>query len=79
MVYMVCEVLVSHSQTAILFRLHPLFGKTESEQNGRLATQDKLFASLSPPPQSVDDHPVMSDKGRKVEHTTKNAVKLQLN
>ena len=32
------------------------------------------------PPQSVDDCPVLSDKGRAAgEHGTKNAVKLQLN
>ena len=32
------------------------------------------------PPQSVDDLPVLSDKGRVAgEHGTKNAVKLQLN
>ena len=35
---------------------------------------------LPSPPQSVDDCPVLSDKGRVAEeHGTKNAVKLQLN
>ena len=32
------------------------------------------------PPQSVDDLPVVSDKGRATgEHSAKNAVKIQLN
>ena len=43
---------------------------------------EETFLHPSPllPPQSVDDCPVLSDKGRVAgEHGTKNAVKLQLN
>ena len=76
---MVCEVLVSHSLTAILFRLHPLIVKEESDLDKMVVWLHKTVCISPPTPQSVDDHPVMSDKGKKAEHTTKNAVKLQLN